>query len=156
MNKNLKIALIVAGIIAIIYFWNKKNTDESEKSEFLGGLFRKKGSQSWANGLAARYCRLIDQLKKVVAEMAAQSSLGNPQSANSLRLIAAKMKIEAELQSILESLSKYAYQIDTTRCVAIFKGGPSGRIYKPGDQLGKDCLCKDKTTWAPECCKAAK
>lgn len=148
MNKNLKIALIIAGIIALIYFWKKNKSNESEKSEFLGGLFSKKGGQSWANGLAKEYCVLMVELKRIVALISSGQYDGI--------VLKRKATIEARLQAILELLSAYAYQIDTARCIAISKGGPSGKMYRPGDKLGKDCLCKDKTTWATECCKATK
>jgi hypothetical protein len=151
MNKNLKIALIIAGIIAIIYFWNKKNTDESEKSEFLGGLFSKKGSKRWADGLAAKFCKLRDILKRLSIENSANVANGMATPMNS---VAYYWKVEAEMQSIVNQLAVYGYGISISSCKAVPNG--SNKIYKPGDQLGKDCLCKDKTTWAPECCKAAK
>jgi len=148
MNKNLKIALIIAAIIAVIYFWKKKNSDDSEKSEFLGGLFTKKGSQRWAEKLAAQFCNLLKELKGL--ELIMNSPQANGIAAKRMAII------EEKLQSILETLAMYGYSINIPTCKLVFKGGLRGKTYRPGDQLGKDCLCKDKTTWAPECCKAAK
>jgi hypothetical protein len=145
MNKNLKIALIIAGIIALIYFWNKKKSDESEKSEFLG--FFKKGSQTWANRLANKYCKLIARLTTVVAQMNVAPNIG---------LTMEKNRLEAELEAILRTLRDYGYEIDVPSCKAIKSGGASGKAYKPGDKIGADCLCKDKRTWGPECCKSFK
>lgn len=151
MNKNLKIALIIAAIIAVIYVWKKKNSDDSEKSEFLGGLFTKKGSQRWANQLAEKFCKLRDILKRLSIENSANVANGMATPMNS---VAYYWKVEAEMQSIVDQLAVYGYGVSISSCKAVPNG--SNKIYKPGDQLGKDCLCKDKTTWAPECCKAAK
>jgi hypothetical protein len=144
MNKNLKIALIIAGIIALIYFWKKNKSDESQKSEFLG-FFSKKGSQKWADRLAKRYCQLISQLQKIVDLM--NAGKGDGMTAK------LKLKIESELESILSQLAAYGYAVNSSTCKAIVTGG---KIYKPGDQIGADCLCKDKRTWGPECCKSFK
>lgn len=145
MNKNLKIALIIAAVIAVIYFWKKKNSDSSEKSEFLG-MFAKKGSQKWADRLASKYCRWIHELRIVVNAIAANGNVASAQ------LAVAKVRIEKELEGILLQLAPYGYEIDTPSCKAFLKGGMRGAIYKPGDRIGKDCLCKDKTTWAESCC----
>jgi hypothetical protein len=144
MNKNLKIALIIAGIIAVIYFWNKKKSDDSSKSDFLG-LFAKKGSQKWADKLAKRYCQLVSQLRKLVDLM--NAGKGDGMTAKLIK------RIESELEDILAALAAYGYAVNESTCKAIKTGG---KIYKPGDKIGADCLCKDKRTWGPECCKSFK
>lgn len=150
MNKNLKIALIIAAIIAVIYFWKKKSSDSSEKSEFLG-LFAKKGSQTWADKLAQQFCKRRDVLMRIKTENNWNLSNGLPIPLASVQYY---MQVENEMQSIVDQLAVYGYGVSISSCKAVPNG--SNKIYKPGDQLGKDCLCKDKTTWAPECCKAAK
>ena len=164
MNKNLKIALIIAAVIAVIYFWKKKNSDSSEKSEFLG-MFAKKGSQKWADRLASKFCALRIKLQKLVLQANASSSitaasaamagassvvLGNQPIGVSTALLI--QQIELQMQSIVDQLDVYGYEIDTPSCKAVLKGGTRKAIYKPGDRIGKDCLCKDKTTWAESCC----
>lgn len=150
MNKNLKIALIIAAVIAVIYFWKKKNSDDSEKSEFLG-FFNKKGSQRWANALAMRFCKLRDVLNRLQIEANVMNASGQPTPLASIQYY---YQVEVEMQSIVDQLAVYGYGISISSCKAVPKG--SNKVYRPGDQLGKDCLCKDKTTWAPECCKGAK
>lgn len=144
MNKNLKIVLIIAAIIAVIYFWKKKNAAESEKSDFLG-LFTKKGSQKWADKLAKRYCALLKRLQKLVDLVNSGKGTGLDKKAI--------IQTEEEMQSIIDALAAYGYAVSTSSCKAVVTGGT--KQFKPGDQLGKDCLCKSGV-WAPYCCNRAK
>lgn len=176
MKKNLKIVLIIAAVIAVIYYWKNKNAAESEKSDFLG-LFTKKGSQKWADKLAKRFCALRTQLQKIMDQLnsvqaGAGSVLGNmgnvTPAANAIMgggvlpsagtVVGANVyviirQIEEEMQSIVDALAAYGYQVSVSSCKAIPVGGT--KQFKPGDQLGKDCLCKSGV-WAPYCCNRAK
>lgn len=165
MNKNLKIVLIIAAVIAAIYFWKKKNAAESEKSDFLG-LFTKIGSQKWADKLAKRFCTLKTKLEKLLIQANGGSSILNngplPGASSILNngpitgigTLTAIQQIEDEMQSIVDSLSAYGYAVSVSTCKAINLGG-KGRVYKPGDKLGNDCLCKNGV-WGPYCCGKAK
>lgn len=144
MNKNLKIVLIIAAVIAVIYFWKKKNAAESEKSDFLG-LFTKKGSQKWADKLAKRFCALAGRLAKLVDLVNSGKGTGLDKKAIGT--------IEDEMQSIVDALAAYGYAANASTCKAIAIGGK--RQYKPGDQIGGDCLCKSGV-WASYCCNKAK
>lgn len=164
MNKNLKIVLIIAAVIAVIYFWKKKNAAESEKSDFLG-LFTKKGSQKWADKLAKRFCVLRTKLEKLLIQVNGTNSVmanaGNVVNqgplpgvgATGVGTLAQIRQIEDEMQSIVDALAAYGYQVSVSSCKAIPVGGT--KQFKPGDQLGKDCLCKSGV-WAPYCCNKAK
>ena len=143
MKKEYKIALWVIAIIAIIYFFKKKQSTEADKSEFLG-LWNKKGSQKWADKLAKEYCRLIKELQKVIDTLNSGNGDG--------LLVKRQKQIEDRLYEILSMLSSYGYILDDKACTAV-KRGQKTRIYKPGDQIGSECLCADRTTWAKECCK---
>lgn len=156
MKKNLKIVLIIAAVIAVIYFWKKKNAAESEKSDFLG-LFTKKGSQKWADKLAKRFCTLKTKLEKIVISMNVQlnQAAANGSATPAIVLVMQRdiKQIEDEMQSIVDALAAYGYQVSVSSCKAIPVGGT--KQFKPGDQLGKDCLCKSGV-WAPYCCNRAK
>lgn len=156
MNKNLKIVLIIAAVIAVIYFWKKKNAAESEKSDFLG-LFTKKGSQKWADKLAKRFCTLKTKLEKIVISMNVQlnQAAANGSATPAIVLVMQRdiKQIEDEMQSIVDALAAYGYQVSVSSCKAIPVGGT--KQFKPGDQMGKDCLCKSGV-WGPYCCNRAK
>lgn len=164
MNKNLKIVLIIAAVIAVIYFWKKKNAAESEKSDFLG-LFTKKGSQKWADKLAKRFCTLKTRLEKLLIQANGGSSVmanaGNVLNNGPLPGVGVSgvgtlmqiKQIEDEMQSIVDSLSAYGYAVSVSTCKAIAAGGT--KQFRPGDQIGKDCLCKSGV-WAPYCCGKGK
>lgn len=164
MNKNLKIVLIIAAVIAVIYFWKKKNAAESEKSDFLG-LFTKKGSQKWADKLAKRFCALKTKLEKLLIQanggnsvMASAGSVINQGPLPGAGVVGVGTltqirQIEDEMQSIVDALAAYGYQVSVSSCKAIPMSGT--KQFKPGDQLGKDCLCKSGV-WAPYCCNRAR